>query len=258
MYSDGSRKEEKMNLKDKVAIITGSSRGIGRAIAEKMAEKGAKVVICSTKDQVAKEVAQTLANTYGVQTLGMGVDVTNEEQVKALVSATMDTFGRVDCLVNNAGITKDNLLLRLSSDEWDQVINTNLKSVYLCSKAVLRPMMKQKSGKIIHIASVVGVIGNPGQTNYAASKGGMIAFSKSLAREYSSKGIISNVVAPGFVETEMIEGLPKDYLDNIIQSIPLGRLGKDSEIANLVSFLASDESGYMTGQVLNIDGGMAM
>ncbi|MDA1352850.1 MAG: 3-oxoacyl-ACP reductase FabG [bacterium] len=243
---------------DKVIIVTGSSRGIGLAIAEGLAAAGATIVVSSTKEEKSKEVATRLAAEYGVKTLGVGVDVSDEASVKAMVDATMAAFGRVDVLVNNAGITRDNLLLRMSAEDWQSVITTNLNSVFYCSKAVLRPMLKQRAGRIITISSVVGQMGNPGQANYAASKAGAIAFTKSLAKEYGPKGILANVVAPGFIETDMIESLPEQYLNTIIESVPLRRLGQVSDIANLVSFLASDQSQYMTGQVLTIDGGLLM
>lgn len=245
-------------MKDKVVIVTGSSRGIGLGIAAGLASRGASVVVSSTKVEKSKEVADRLASEYGVKTLGVGVDVSDEASVKAMVDATMAAFGQVDVLVNNAGITKDNLLLRMSAEDWNSVITTNLNSVFYCSKAVLRPMLKQKGGRIITISSVVGQMGNPGQANYAASKAGAIAFTKSLAKEYGPKGILANVVAPGFIETDMIESLPEDYLNTIIESVPLRRLGQVSDIASLVSFLASDQSQYMTGQVLTIDGGLLM
>ncbi|MBT5856120.1 3-oxoacyl-[acyl-carrier-protein] reductase [bacterium] len=247
-----------MLVKDKVIIVTGASRGIGKDIATALAANGATLAICSTKSEVAQSVAKDLADTYSIQAQGWGVDVSDMASVKSFIEEVVKTFGRVDVLINNAGITRDNLLMRMSEEEWQAVLDTNLNSVFYTTKSVIRPMLKQKGGRIVNIASVVGVMGNAGQSNYAASKGGMIAFTKSIAREYGAKGILANTVAPGFVETEMIESLPDDYLNNIISNIPLKRLGKAEEIANLVLFLASDLSGYMTGQVFNIDGGMVM
>lgn len=245
-------------LKGKNAIITGASRGIGLAIAEKFAKEGANIAICSTRQEKSQEMANKLAADHGINAIGIGVDVSDTGSVAEMIKTASEAFESLDILVNNAGITKDNLLLRLSVDDWNDVINTNLGSVFHTTKAILRKMLKQRNGRIINISSVVGVIGNPGQSNYAASKAGIIGFSKSVAKEYASKGIICNVVAPGFIETDMTQALPKDYLDNIMKTVPLGRLGKSEEIANLTAFLASDEAGYMTGQVFKIDGGISM
>lgn len=247
-----------MRVDNKVILVTGSSRGIGLSIAQTLAAHGGNVVICSTKQEKATEVAAQISKEYGVKTLGVAANISDESSVQALISSVMDHFGRIDVLVNNAGITRDNLLLRLKKDEWQDVIDTNLNSVFYSSKAVLKPMIKQKGGRIINIASVVGVIGNPGQSNYAAAKAGMIGFTKSIAKEYASRGVISNVVAPGFIETDMIEALPDDYINNIIKEIPLGRLGRPEEIAKLVLFLSSDYANYMTGKVFTIDGGLSM
>ena len=247
-----------MNVKDKVIIVTGSSRGIGRKIAEKLAEYGAKLVITSTKQDTADSVAKEVADQYGVETLGIGVDVSDPDAVKEFIKKVVGHFERIDVLINNAGITKDNLLMRLSEDDWKSVIDTNLNSVFYTTKAVIRPMLKQKGGKILNITSVVGLMGNPGQTNYAASKAGIIGFTKSVAKEYGGKGIICNAVAPGFIETDMIETLPEDYLDNIIKQLPLGRLGTVEDIANVVLFLSSDLAMYTTGQTIQVDGGILM
>lgn len=247
-----------VNLKDRVAIVTGATRGIGHGIASKLAEAGATVVCCATKQDRCDQVAKELADAYGVPSKGIAVDVSSFESVQGMVKTVADTFGKVDILVNNAGIARDNLLLRMSEDEWDSVLSVNLNSVFYATKAVLRPMLKQRYGRIITISSVVGVIGNPGQANYAASKAGAIGFAKSVAKEFGAKGITCNVVAPGFIETDMIESLPKEYLDNIIGQVPQKRLGQSSDVANLVLFLASDLSSYITGQVINVDGGMVM
>ncbi|NBV41589.1 3-oxoacyl-[acyl-carrier-protein] reductase [bacterium] len=247
-----------MNLSGKIAIVTGGTRGIGFQVAETFAAHGANVVVCATQQAKCDLIAQQLAEKYKVETLGVQVNVGVQADVDAMVKATLDRFGRVDIMVNNAGITRDNLLLRMNAEEWDSVLRTNLDSVFYCTKAVYRPMLKQKYGRIINISSVVGVMGNQGQANYAASKAGMIGFAKSIAKELGAKGVTCNVVAPGFIETEMTESLPKDYLDNIMALVPLKRLGTSQEVADLVLFLASDMSSYITGQVIAIDGGMTM
>lgn len=247
-----------MEFKGKVSVVTGGSRGIGRQIAEALAAAGATVVVCATQQNRCDEVAAHLAATYGVPALGIQVDVASTAAVDEMVKTVIATYGRMDILVNNAGITRDNLLLRMSEEDWDAVLATNLKSIYNTTKAAIRPMLKQKYGRIINISSVVGVMGNPGQANYAASKAGMIGFSKSIAKEVGAKGITCNVIAPGFVDTEMIESLPKEYLDNIMGQIPQKRLGSSQDVANAMLFLASDLSSYITGQVLNVDGGMLM
>ena len=247
-----------MNVKDKVIVVTGSSRGIGLAIADTLAEHGAHVVVASTNQEKASQVAESLSKKHGVEAKGFAVDVSSQDSTNALIQQTMDAFGRVDVLVNNAGITRDNLLLRLKADDWQSVLDTNLNSVFYLSKAVLKPMLKQKGGRIINIASVVGVIGNPGQSNYAASKAGVIGFTKSMAKEYASRGIVTNVVAPGFIQTDMTDALAEDYLTNIVKEIPMGRLGSSEDISRLVLFLSSEYSNYMTGQVFTIDGGLSM
>jgi 3-oxoacyl-[acyl-carrier protein] reductase len=244
--------------KGKVAIVTGSSRGIGRAIAEQLASEGYSVVCCATSQEGADKAANAIAEAYKTETLGIQVDVSQQDSIDNLVSKTIERFSRVDVLVNNAGITQDNLMLRMKPEEWTNVISVNLNSVFYASKAVMRPMLKQKFGRIISITSVVGLMGNPGQANYAASKSGVIGFTKSVAKEVSAKGITVNAVAPGFIETDMIASLPKDYLDNIIKDIPIKRLGRPEDIAHAVSYLASDNAQYVTGQVLTVDGGIYM
>lgn len=245
-------------LKDKIAIVTGASRGIGFEVAETLAKNGANVACVGTKLETAQAAADRLISAYGVEAIGIQADVSDEASVNNMVKTTIEKWGRVDILVNNAGITRDNLLLRLSSEDWQSVLNTNLNSVFYATKAVIRPMMKQRYGRIVNVASVVGIMGNAGQSNYAAAKAGIIGFAKTVAREYGTKGITCNVVAPGFIETDMITALPKEYLDNIIQSIPQQRLGTPKDVANLVLFLASDLSAYVTGEVIRVDGGMRM
>jgi len=247
-----------MNLKDQVAIVTGGTRGIGLGIAEALSREGVHVVVVATQDAKCREVAAQLSEKYGTQSIGIACDVSSLEAVQALVKTVVDKFERVDILVNNAGITRDNLLLRMSDDEFNQVITVNLNSVFNCTKAVLRPMLKQKRGRIVNISSVVGVMGNPGQANYAASKAGVIGFSKSIAKEVGAKGITCNVVAPGFIDTDMISTLPAEYLDNIIAQVPQRRLGSVEDVAGVVLFLSSEMSAYVTGQVIGVDGGMHM
>ena len=247
-----------MNFKGKVVVVTGGSRGIGFQIADAFAACGATVVVCATQQARCDQVAAELSEKYGVVTRGVQVNVAVFEEVETMVKSVVAELGRIDVMVNNAGITKDNLLLRMSQDDWNDVITTNLTSIFNTTKAVIRPMLKQKYGRIIKMSSVVGVMGNPGQTNYAASKAGMIGFSKSIAKEVGAKGITCNVIAPGFIETDMIESLPKDYLDNIMGQIPLKRLGSSVDVANAVLFFASDLASYITGQVLNVDGGLLM
>ena len=247
-----------MNFKDKVVVVTGGTRGIGLQVSEAFAEHCATVVVCATRQDKCDEVAAELSQKYNVTVRGMQLNVASYEDVEAAIKTIVADYGRIDVMVNNAGITRDNLLLRMSQDDWNAVITTNLTSVFNTTKAVLRPMLKQKYGRIINMSSVVGVMGNPGQTNYAASKAGIIGFSKSTAKEVGVKGITCNVIAPGFIETDMTDALPKDYLDNIMGQIPLRRLGASRDVANAVLFLASDLSAYITGQVVHVDGGLLM
>jgi 3-oxoacyl-[acyl-carrier protein] reductase len=245
-------------MKEKIAVVTGASRGIGFAIAESLAAEGAKVICCSTTKEGSDRTADLLNEKYDAKCEGLAVDVSNIEAVESSVKSIVGQHGKIDILVNNAGISRDKLLLRMSQEDWSTVLNVNLNSVFYMTKAVMRPMLKQKWGRIINITSVVGVTGNPGQSNYAASKAGIIGFTKSIAKELGAKGITCNAVAPGFVQTDMIDSLPDDYVDNIIREVPLKRLGQPDDIANMTTFLASDRSSYITGQVINVDGGMIM
>jgi 3-oxoacyl-[acyl-carrier protein] reductase len=245
-------------LTGKVALVTGGSRGIGRAICLELAKQGAKVVVNYAGSQGAAEETVEGIKALGGEAIAVQGDVARYDDAEKLVLATLEAFGRIDILVNNAGITRDNLLIRMKEDEWDAVINTNLKGVFNCTKAAARPMMKQRSGRIINITSVVGQIGNPGQANYVSAKAGVIGLTKSNAKELASRGITVNAVAPGYIETEMTEKLGDELKTKLFVSIPLGRMGQPEDIANIVSFLASDKASYITGQVINVDGGMVM
>lgn len=247
-----------MGLDGKVALVTGASRGIGRAIAIELARRGASVAInYAGNRQRAEEVAAEIS-AMNREALICQCDVSHEANVREMLKTVVDTFGRLDIVVNNAGITRDGLLMRLKEEDWDAVMNINLKGVFFVTKAALRPMIKQRNGRIINVASVVGILGNPGQANYVAAKSGVIGLTKSAAREVAARGITVNAVAPGFIETEMTAKLPQDMKEQMMKDIPLKRLGKPEDVAKAVCFLASDDSGYMTGQTLSIDGGMAM
>ncbi|MED3573449.1 3-oxoacyl-[acyl-carrier-protein] reductase [Cytobacillus praedii] len=247
-----------MKLEGKVALVTGASRGIGREIALGLAKQGADVVVnYSGREERANQVVAEIKE-LGRNAIAVQCDVSNGESVGNMVKATIDTYGKLDILVNNAGITKDNLLMRMKEEEWDDVININLKGVFLCTKAVTRQMMKQRSGRIINISSIVGVSGNPGQANYVAAKSGVIGLTKTTAKELSSRGITVNAIAPGFITTDMTDKLTEDVKDQMLKQIPLARFGEPSDIANVVVFLASEDSRYMTGQTLHVDGGMVM
>ncbi len=243
------------NLKDKVAVVTGSTRGIGKAIALELAQAGAKIVVTGTNEEKLKSSLEEIIAT-GTEAVAIKCNVADFKEAKMLIDESVKAFGRVDILVNNAGITRDNLIVRLTEEDWDSVIEVNLKGVFNCTKAVTRTMMKQRYGKIINITSVVGVSGNGGQSNYSASKAGIIGFSKSLAKELATRNINVNCVAPGFIETDMTAELGNS--EALLASIPLGRTGKSIEIAKAVSFLSSTDSDYITGQVLHVDGGMVM
>ncbi len=245
-------------LEGKVAVVTGASRGIGRAIALKLADEGAKVVVNYSGSQAKAEEVVAMIQENGGDALAVQASVSKTEEVSALMDAAVKTFGSLDILVNNAGITRDNLLMRMKEDEWDDVLDTNLKGVFLCTKAVTRQMMKQRAGRIINISSIVGVAGNAGQANYVAAKAGVIGLTKTTAKELASRNILVNAIAPGFIETEMTEQLPEDLKQGMLTQIPLAKLGQPEDIAKAVAFLASDDTNYMTGQTLHIDGGMVM
>ncbi len=242
-------------LRGEVALVTGASRGIGAAIADALAEQGATVIGTATSEAGAAAIGDRLAKVGGH---GRLLNVTDSASVDALVESIASSIGPITILVNNAGITRDNLLLRMKEDEWQSILDTNLTSVYRTSKAVLRGMMKARKGRIISIASVIGSIGNAGQSNYAAAKAGVVAFSKSLAREIGSRGITVNVVAPGFIDTDMTRAMPEAAREGLLGQIALGRLGESADIANAVTFLASPSAAYITGETLHVNGGMYM
>lgn len=245
-------------LKDKVALVTGGSRGIGRAICLELAEQGAKVVVNYAGSQGAAEEVVALIKEKGGEAIAVQGDVALYADAEKMIGATTEAFGRIDIVVNNAGITRDNLLIRMKEEEWDAVLNTNLKGVFNVTKAVARPMMKQRAGRIINITSVVGLTGNPGQANYVSAKAGVIGLTKSNAKELASRGITVNAIAPGYIETDMTDKLSDDVRSKLFEAIPLARLGRPEDIAHTVAFLASDRAGYITGQVLTVDGGMVM
>lgn len=247
-----------MSLLGKNVLVTGASRGIGRAIAIELAKNGSYIAISYANNEAkAKEVVDEIKG-YGVKAIAIKADVSKEEDILNLLKLVEEDIGTIDILVNNAGINRDNLLMRMSTEDWDKVIDTNLKGVYLCTKAVIRDMIRKKAGKIINIASIAGVAGNFGQTNYSASKAGVIGFTKSLAKELASRGINVNAVAPGLIETDMTLALKEDIKSSLVKNIPMGRLGTVEDVANIVVFLASEKSNYITGQVINVDGGMIM
>jgi 3-oxoacyl-[acyl-carrier protein] reductase len=246
------------DFKDKVAVVTGASRGIGRAIALELGSRGAIVVVNYNKNADAANEVVAAVKAAGGGGMAVQADVSDAEQVEALFKAVTGEYKGIDILVNNAGTTKDNLIMMLKPDDFDTVINTNLRSAWLCSKAASRQMMKKRYGRIINITSVVGIAGNGGQTNYAASKAGMIGLTKALAKEIASRNVTVNAIAPGFIDTDMTSELSDDIMKKAIDAIPLGRQGKAEEVAKAVAFLASDDAGYITGQVLVVDGGMVM
>jgi 3-oxoacyl-[acyl-carrier protein] reductase len=248
-----------MDLSNKVAIVTGSARGIGRAIALKLAEVGANIVVnditaaADSLEGVASEI-----RALNRQALVVTGDVSSSEDVARLVEKAAGTFGRIDILVNNAGVARDQLIMRMSDEDWDTVLNIDLKSAFLCTRAVLRHMLRQRWGRIISISSVVGIMGNAGQANYASAKAGIIGLTRSVAKEVGSRGITANAIAPGFIETKMTEQLDEKQKQALLQHIPLGVIGTPRDVAEAVAFLASEEARYITGQVLNVDGGMAL
>lgn len=246
-----------MKLKDKVAIVTGSARGIGRAIALELVRNGAKLVICDLNMDDIQIVVDQFTEMGG-EAKGFVSNVTQAEDAQQLIDKTIEAFGKVDILVNNAGITRDNLLMRMKEDEWDAVIAVNLKGTYNCIRAIAKPFIKQRSGKIINLASVVGQIGNAGQVNYSASKAGVIGLTKSVAKELAARNVLVNAIAPGFIQTDMTANLTEKAKEELTNAIPLGKLGQPEDVAKVVLFLASDDAAYITGQVINVDGGMVM
>ena len=250
--------EHKLSLENKVAVITGGSRGIGRAIALEFAGRGAAVVVnYNSSPDAAEDVVKKITEAGG-KAAAFKADVSDFKQAEALIKFAIETFGDLSILVNNAGITRDQLIMMMPEADWDTVINTNLKSTFNCSKAAVKHMMRKRTGRIINMASVAGQMGNPGQTNYSASKGGQIAFTKALAREVAARNITVNAIAPGFVDTEILNAMTPEMLEAALKLVPLGRKGKPEEIAFTASFLAADGAAYITGQVIGVDGGMAM
>jgi len=247
-----------VKLENQVAIVTGGSRGIGRAVCLELARRGAHVVLCYAGNTEAAQSTVAACEALGVRALAIQASVADEAAIQTLVAQTLETFGRVDILVNSAGITRDGLTMRMSQADFDAVVDTNLKGTFLCMKAACRPMVKQRCGRIVAVSSVVGLRGNPGQTNYAASKAGLIGLGKSLAKELASRDVTVNLVAPGLIDTDMTAALPEAARAALLASIPMGRMGAAEDVARAVAFLASDEAAYITGQVLCVDGGMAV
>lgn len=247
-----------MLLENKTAIVTGGSRGIGRAICVALAKEGANVVTCYARGAAAAEETVALCKELGVQAVAVQADVSKKEEVDRLFEEALKVTGTVEILVNNAGITRDGLLIRMSDEDFDQVIDANLKGTFYCMRAAAKLMMRKRYGRIVNISSVVGVSGNAGQVNYAASKAGIIGMTKSLAKELGSRNVTANAVAPGFITTDMTEGLPDAVKEQMAKEIPLARMGQPEDVANAVAFLASDRASYITGQVLHVDGGMVM
>jgi len=245
-------------LQGKNALVTGASRGIGRAIAIELAKQGANVAVNYAGSEGKAQAVVEELHQLGVKAYKVQADVADETSVKEMVKQFTNEFGSLDILVNNAGVTRDNLLMRMKEDEFDEVINTNLKGVFICTKTATRPMMKQKSGRIINVASIVGVSGNPGQANYVAAKAGVIGLTKTAAKELSTRNILVNAVAPGFISTDMTDALTEEQKEAMLQMIPLARLGTPEDVAKVVRFLASDDASYITGQTIHIDGGMVM
>jgi 3-oxoacyl-[acyl-carrier protein] reductase len=245
-----------MQLKDKVAWITGGAQGIGKSIAIKLASEGANLILTDVDEAGVQATAELIAKEKGVKTWGAKANVVQFSECEKIVEQSLDKFSRIDILVNNAGITRDNLLMRMGDDEWDSVLAVNLKGVFNCTKAVVRPMMKQRLGRIVNVASVVGLMGNAGQANYSASKGGVVALTKTCAREFASRNILVNAVAPGFIRTRMTDALTEEQKKKLLELIPLGRLGEPEDVAKVVLFLCSEESAYITGHIVSVNGGM--
>ena len=249
---------EKGILHGQVAIVTGGARGIGKSISLTLAQAGAKVLVnYNHSDSKAQELVNTIIGEGG-EAVAVKGDVSSNSTAEELIKQALDNFGKVDILINNAGITRDNLLIRMKEEEWDHVINTNLKDMFLTTKAVLKPMLKQRSGRIINISSVIGLIGNPGQTNYGAAKAGVIGFTRSVAKEVAGRNILVNAIAPGYIATDMTNKLPENLKETILSNIPLGRIGTAEEVAQVALFLASPAASYITGQTIVVDGGMVM
>ena len=242
----------------KNAIVTGGARGIGEAICKKLAAEGYNIIIWDVMEEAALETAKNIADEFGVIATGKSVDVTNAEVIAEAVAAVKEEFGTIDALVNNAGVTRDGLMMRMKEADWDFVLNINLKGVFFCSQAVAKVMAKQRSGAIVNMASVIGLIGNPGQANYSAAKGGVIALTKTTAKEFSGRGVRCNAVAPGYIQTAMTDKLSDKVKNAMLDFIPLKSFGQTEDVAKAVNFLVSDESAYITGQVLQVDGGMVM
>ena len=247
-----------MSIHNKVALITGGSRGIGKAVAIRLARDGVKLAINYKSDKKSADLVVGLANEMGVEALAVQADVSDSSQVDVMVDQVVSTLGNVDILVNNAGIIHDSLLMRMSEEIWDEVLNTNLKGSYNCTKAVLRYMVRQRWGRVINVVSVVGIEGNPGQSNYAASKAGVIAFSRSIAKEVASRNITVNSVAPGYISTEIVADLNLEFKELILSRIPQNKFGTVEDVSNMVGYLASEEANYITGEVLRVDGGIEL
>ena len=247
-----------LNLKNKTAIITGSSRGIGKKIAETLAKEGVNVVITATNSDKASSVAEEIKSAYNVETLGLEHDAKSSESCKNVIAKTIEKFGSIDILVNNAGITKDMLVIQMDDNAWNDVLSTNLSGAFYTSREAAKNMLRARKGKIINISSVIGKMGNAGQANYAAAKAGLIGITKSMAKEFAPRNICVNAIAPGFIQTDMTDALPEDTVKGIMSITPLKKLGTPEDVANLVLFLASDISNYITGEVIAVDGGMSM